>query len=129
MNKKQVDKAVSGFALSVRSETKLIGVHHDLKNVVRRALELSPFDFGITSGKRTAVEQFQLFQDKASQLDGYSRISRHQTGHAIDYVVYDEDGEVTWGFSIAALKTDINWIKKVQQDQEQRIRKLEDSHG
>lgn len=29
----------------------------------------------------------------------------------------------------AALKTDINWIKKVQQDQEQRIRKLEDSHG
>jgi peptidoglycan L-alanyl-D-glutamate endopeptidase CwlK len=99
MNKKTIDKAVSGFVLSVRSETKLAGVHHDLKNVVRRALELSPFDFGITSGKRTAEEQFQLFQNKASQLDGYSRISRHQTGHAIDYVVYDEDGKVTWGFS------------------------------
>ncbi|CAK1820634.1 hypothetical protein VCRA2123O444_10421 [Vibrio crassostreae] len=28
--------------------------------------------------------------------------------------------------TIAALKTDINWIKRVQQDQEQRIRKLED---
>ncbi|WP_132788164.1 hypothetical protein [Vibrio crassostreae] len=27
--------------------------------------------------------------------------------------------------TIAALKTDINWIKRVQQDQEQRIRKLE----
>ncbi|MFA0484419.1 hypothetical protein [Vibrio sp. 10N.222.55.B11] len=26
------------------------------------------------------------------------------------------------------LKTDIDWIKKVQHDQEQRIRKLEDSH-
>ncbi|MEZ9129964.1 hypothetical protein AB4145_25730 [Vibrio splendidus] len=27
--------------------------------------------------------------------------------------------------TIAALKTDINWINRVQQDQEQRIRKLE----
>ncbi|MEZ8279911.1 hypothetical protein AB4519_09450 [Vibrio splendidus] len=27
--------------------------------------------------------------------------------------------------TIEALKTDINWIKRVQQDQEQRIRKLE----
>ncbi|MFA0162297.1 MULTISPECIES: hypothetical protein [Vibrio] len=27
--------------------------------------------------------------------------------------------------TITALKTDINWIKRVQQDQEQRIRKLE----
>lgn len=87
-----LSKNCSGFALSVRSETKLIGVHHDLKNVVRRALELSPFDFGITSGKRSAEEQYELFRQKASQLDGYSRISRHQTGHAIDYVVYDEDG-------------------------------------
>lgn len=31
--------------------------------------------------------------------------------------------------TIAALKTDINWIKRVQQDQEQRIRKLEDPNG
>ncbi|PTP52739.1 hypothetical protein CWN83_13430 [Vibrio splendidus] len=30
--------------------------------------------------------------------------------------------------TIAALKTDINWIKRVQQDQEQRIRKLEGSN-
>ncbi len=99
MNKKTIDRAVNGFVLSVRSETNLVGVHHDLKAVVRRALELSPFDFGITSGKRSAEEQYELFQQKASQLDGYLRISRHQTGHAIDYVVYDEDGKVTWGFS------------------------------
>ena len=31
--------------------------------------------------------------------------------------------------TIAALKTNINWIKRVQQDQEQRIRKLEDPNG
>lgn len=38
-------------------------------------------------------------------------------------------GLVSSAGTIAALKTDINWIKKVQQDQEQRIRKLEDGHG
>lgn len=38
-------------------------------------------------------------------------------------------GLVSSAGTIAALKADINWIKKVQQDQEQRIRKLEDSHG
>ncbi len=27
--------------------------------------------------------------------------------------------------AIVALKTEINWVKRVQQDQEQRIRKLE----
>ncbi|HFQ4989953.1 TPA: M15 family metallopeptidase [Vibrio vulnificus] len=99
MNKKNVNKALSQFVLSARSESRMLGVHDDLKRVVRRAIELTPFDFGITSGKRSAEEQNALFRRGASQLDGYSRLSRHQTGHAIDYVVYDEDGKVTWGFS------------------------------
>ncbi|CDT51666.1 Bacteriophage P7 related protein [Vibrio crassostreae] len=99
MNKKTVDKALSQFALSARSESRMIGVHGDLKRVVRRAIELTPFDFGITSGKRTAEEQNALFKKGASQLDGYSKKSRHQTGHAIDFVVYDENNKVTWGFS------------------------------
>ncbi|PTP63816.1 hypothetical protein CWO01_06225 [Vibrio splendidus] len=34
-------------------------------------------------------------------------------------------GRVSSLGTIVALKTDINWIKRVQQDQEQRIRKLE----
>jgi hypothetical protein len=38
-------------------------------------------------------------------------------------------GLVSSAGTIAALKADINWIKKVQQDQEQRIRKLEDPNG
>ncbi|MCG9724833.1 hypothetical protein [Vibrio brasiliensis] len=38
-------------------------------------------------------------------------------------------GLVSSAGTIAALKTDINWVKKVQQDQEQRIRQLEDKHG
>ncbi|MFS1859607.1 hypothetical protein BCU54_000630 [Vibrio lentus] len=31
--------------------------------------------------------------------------------------------------TVEALKTDNNWIKRVQQDEEQRIRKLEDPNG
>ena len=58
MNKKNVDSAIGKFALSVRSESHMIGVHGDLKRVVRRAIELTPFDFGITSGKRTAESQY-----------------------------------------------------------------------
>ncbi|CAK2168593.1 peptidoglycan LD-endopeptidase CwlK [Vibrio crassostreae] len=99
MNKKTVDKALNQFALSARSESRMIGVHGDLKRVVRRAIELTPFDFGIISGKRTAEEQNALFKKGASQLDGYSKKSRHQSGHAIDFVVYDENSKVTWGFS------------------------------
>ncbi|MCC4791342.1 M15 family peptidase, partial [Vibrio splendidus] len=48
MNKKTIDETVSNFVLSARSETRMLGVHDDLKKVVRRALELSPYDFGIT---------------------------------------------------------------------------------
>lgn len=33
-----------------------------------------------------------------SQLDGHKRPSRHQSGHAIDFVAYDEYSKVTWDF-------------------------------
>ncbi|MGF1706967.1 M15 family metallopeptidase [Enterovibrio baiacu] len=87
------------FYLSSRSKSRMRGVHRDLIKVVERAIELTQFDFGITSGMRTAAEQNALFKDGKSQLDGYARKSRHQSGHAIDFVVYDENGDVTWGWS------------------------------
>lgn len=99
VKKDKINKVASGYILSSRSAARMLGVHDDLKRVVRRALELSPFDFGVTSGKRTAKEQNALFKSGASQLDGYSRKSRHQDGCAIDFVVYDENNKVTWGFS------------------------------
>lgn len=88
-----------GWAFGARSRGHLANVHPDLAKVTHRALELSQFDFGITSGKRTAEEQNALFKQGASQLDGYARKSRHQSGKAIDFVVYDESGKVTWGWS------------------------------
>lgn len=90
------NKTVNSWVLSARSEARMLGVHDDLKKVVRRALELSEYDFGITSGVRSANEQNALYKKGASTLDGYSKLSRHQTGHAIDFMAYDEDGGGTW---------------------------------
>jgi len=93
---KALTQTVSKWALSARSEARMVGVHDDLKKVTRLALKYSPYDFGITSGKRTEAEQWQLYVDDKSNCDGSIKISRHQTGHAIDFVAYDENGKITW---------------------------------
>lgn len=92
------------WKFGTRSRQKLSRVHGDMQKVANRALELSPFDFGVTHGYRTAEEQNALFQQNApgkwvTDKDGYVRKSRHQSGLAIDIAVYDESGNLTWGWS------------------------------
>jgi peptidoglycan L-alanyl-D-glutamate endopeptidase CwlK len=72
------------FIFSQRSEERLKGVHPDLVNVARRALALSPVDFGITEGLRTVERQKQLVAEGKSQTMN----SRHITGHAVDVFAY-----------------------------------------
>ncbi len=95
MNKKTIDNTVTAWALSARSEAKMLGVNQRLKVVVRRALELSPYDFAITSGKRTLAEQQALYP-KSSNCDGIKKRSKHQDGLAIDFMAYDENNKPTW---------------------------------
>jgi peptidoglycan L-alanyl-D-glutamate endopeptidase CwlK len=54
------------------------------------ALTHSPVDMSIPwrGGKRTAEQQKELFEDKATRCDGYIKKSFHQTGDAIDIVPY-----------------------------------------
>ncbi|PKG39699.1 M15 family metallopeptidase [Psychromonas sp. Urea-02u-13] len=115
MNKKQIDKAVSGFALSSRSNTKMLGVENDLKKVTRRALELSAFDFAITSGHRTEAEQHDLYLKGHSQLDGVNRKSKHQHAKAIDFMAYDESGKPTW---------DMHYYREISEAFKQASREL-----
>lgn len=77
------------FKLSQRSLDKLSGVHPDLVAVVKRSIELTKIDFGVTCGLRTLEEQKELVANGASQTmksqhllqgDGYS--------HAVDLVAY-----------------------------------------
>lgn len=83
------------YRFGARSERELDGVHPDLVRVVRRALTLSPVDFAVHDGIRTAEEQQALYKAGASRLDGVRRISRHQTGHAVDLVPYIS-GRLRW---------------------------------
>ena len=48
------------FKLSNRSLGKLEGVHPDMVATVKRAIELTKVDFGITCGLRTVEEQKRL---------------------------------------------------------------------
>lgn len=75
---------MSNFKFSQRSENNLKGVNPDLVKIVRRALQLSPVDFGITEGLRTVERQRQLVAAGKSQTMN----SRHITGHAVDVFAY-----------------------------------------
>lgn len=57
------------------------GLDPRLIAILNRALALSPFDFSITSGKRTQSEQDRLVASGAS----WTRNSDHVTGLAIDF--------------------------------------------
>ncbi|CAI2057037.1 M15 family metallopeptidase [Serratia entomophila] len=72
------------YKFSRRSEKNLVGVNAILVAVVRRALERSPVDFGITEGLRSRDRQKQMVAAGASQTMN----SRHLTGHAVDVVAY-----------------------------------------
>lgn len=73
----------------------MAGVHADLVKVVRRALEISEVDFGVTEGVRTIEKQREFVAKGASQ----TMRSRHLTGHAIDLVAYI-GAEVRWDWPL-----------------------------
>lgn len=89
-----------GFSLSSRSLGKLEGVHPDMVAVVKRAIELTDVDFGVTYGVRTLAEQEELYNSGRSQTmkskhliqdDGYS--------HAVDLVAYF-GSNVSWELNV-----------------------------
>jgi len=88
------------FKLSKRSLGKLEGVHPDMVATVKRAIELTTVDFGVTYGVRTLEEQKKLYASGRSQTmksrhliqgDGYS--------HAVDLVAYD-GSDVIWEINV-----------------------------
>lgn len=71
---------MSEFKLGARSLERLQGVHPDLVKVVKRALELTEYDFSVIEGVRSIETQ------RAYVAKGVSKTmnSRHLTGHAVD---------------------------------------------
>lgn len=75
------------FRFSRRSEKNLEGVKPQLVAVVRRALELTEVDFGITEGLRSKYRQKQLVAEGKSQTMN----SPHLTGDAVDVLPVGAD--------------------------------------
>ena len=83
------------YKLSKRSLSRLEGVHKDLVQVVKLAIELTEVDFGVTEGVRTIERQRELFAKGASKTMN----SRHLTGHAVDLVAY-VGSEARWDWPL-----------------------------
>lgn len=78
---------------SNRSLKNLKGIHPDLRRVIDRALQESPFDFIVIEGLRSEQRQRELVASGASQTMN----SRHLTGHAVDLLPIGPNGaEFAW---------------------------------
>ena len=85
---------------------KLNTCHPDLKKVAVRALELSPYDFGITEGVRTIERQKELVASGASKTMNSRHIENADgVSEALDIAIYLDSG-LTW---------EIGYYRKVAQ--------------
>lgn len=84
------------FALSKRSLNRLEFVHPDLVKVVKRAIEVSRIDFGVSEGVRTVARQKELLaQGLTTTMKSKHLVQGTGYSHAVDLVAYI-DGKVTW---------------------------------
>lgn len=73
-----------GYKLSKRSLDRMEGIDERLINVVKRAIELTTVDFGVTEGLRSEERQAELVAAGASK----TMKSKHIEGKAVDLLAY-----------------------------------------
>ena len=83
------------FRLSQRSLTRLEGVKPELVSVVKRAIQVTKVDFGVTEGLRSIETQRRYVATGKSQTMN----SKHLTGDAVDLVAFI-DGQVCWELNV-----------------------------
>lgn len=97
------------YTLSETSLKMLKGVHPNLVNFMTELIKISPWNFKITAGVRTAEEQNKLYQKgrtapgaKVTNVDGHKLKSNHQIkfdglGYAVDIgVIVNGEYKGTW---------------------------------
>ena len=88
------------FKLSQRSLDKLEGVHPQLKAVVKKAINYTNVDFGVTNGVRDSAEQERLYASGRSQtMNSKHLIQDDGYCHAVDVVAYD-GSNVVWEINV-----------------------------
>lgn len=83
------------FELSQRSLDKLNGVDDSLVVVVKRAIQLTKVDFGVSEGIRSVARQTELVARGASKTMN----SKHIDGLAVDLIAYIS-GRVSWELNL-----------------------------
>jgi peptidoglycan L-alanyl-D-glutamate endopeptidase CwlK len=87
---------MSKFQLSQRSLTRLAGVHPDLVDVVKLAIQRTPVDFLVVEGVRTVAQQREYVAKGASQtMNSYHLPQADGLGHAVDLAPLI-DGAIPW---------------------------------
>ena len=83
--------ATSGYMFSVRSKTNLAEVDQRLTQLSECALNITPTDFVVVDGMRSAEEHAINLKKGVSWI----KRSRHQDGCAIDVAAY-KDGQISY---------------------------------
>lgn len=85
------------YKLSENSKMNRSGADKKLIEISDLAITLTLVDFGHPklAGKRSAEEQHNLWLDDMSQCDGYTKISKHQLGKALDFYAF-VNGKASW---------------------------------
>ena len=83
------------FKLSTTSLKRLQGVDPKLVEVVKRAIEISKVDFGVTEGLRSVATQKKYVAAGKSQTMN----SKHITGDAVDLVAY-VGSKISWELNL-----------------------------
>lgn len=85
------------FQLSNSSKRRRQGIDPRLIEIDDLAITLTIIDYGhpADSGLRSAKRQHELFLSGKSKCDGYSKLSNHQSGKALDFYAY-VDGRASW---------------------------------
>ena len=86
-----IDKASGNFKLSQRSLDRLKGVDANLVKVVKRAIQISQYDFMVVEGLRSKETQAEYVKKGVSKTMN----SYHLTGHAVDLAPL-ENGAIDW---------------------------------
>lgn len=91
LTEEKVDKKTTKHALTERDLQRLKGVHPNLVKVVKRAIEISEYDFMVVEGLRTKEKQAEYIKKGVSQTMN----SRHLLGQAVDLAPL-ENGSIDW---------------------------------
>lgn len=104
------------FKFSQKSLNNLQGVKPELVKVVKRALELSPVDFGVREGLRTVEQQRENVRKGVSQTMN----SKHITGDAVD--LYPSVLPVGWQTNPKVWLPVLNAVKQAADEQGVKLR-------